>query len=383
MMLNSENIKMMPKEYLAFLQQLSSPGYRPPKRATLSTAEGLIEVFNHDDELDDEKKEKLAKNYLEKLSDIESQELFTQYEDPLFYHMMKTGIDDVSKMIKELGYAEIKNIAFGTLPTPIINGYAILVPGGGKIIALSHGIISTLMELAGTVANFLISSMASDDFISIGYDRKLMDTFNPGHLSFVETMVSYVLTVNSNTLIRSSDTTDERQNSLKVSYPISKPREEFINVIAEALIIFIVAHELSHILLEHSDDRTLSIDIGSRECTMASRSKEEEIEADKLALDITLKCNEEIGYNMVTSYLGIDFLFSCLALFEKASQIKQFDSHPPANERRKLLRIALEKKCGRDAKEAIKIGDDIQQIFDVLWKRFKTHIFQRALEVSN
>lgn len=102
--------------------------------------------------------------------------------------------------------------------------------------------------------------------------------------------------------------------------------------------MFVLAHELSHILLGH---------IGARD---DERHQHDEATADVLAFRIlsgTYAAEPHIERSQAYGrLLGARLLFSCIELFEQATFVTSSRTHPPAADRWGVVRAAAEEMFG-------------------------------------
>ena len=119
------------------------------------------------------------------------------------------------------------------------------------------------------------------------------------------------------------------------------------DVLCDAVIIFIISHEYAHHVLNHvksSKKKPFKISENRLPIELVMASHAQELDADKLALDIFLKCHE---YNM--DFLPFRYLkrhtyaplffFDILSVVEATKRFRErvIKLHPPALERKKFL----------------------------------------------
>ena len=202
---------------------------------------------------------------------------------------------------------------------------------------------------------------------------------------FVEIMVAYLLASKSHASSNPAKEIGEAHDTVASAfgYRLEKPREEFIDVLGETSIMFILAHEYSHVILGHLNSASARLNVGSVNVTSVSRSHANELDADNLGLELTLRCNQSTGYNLTTSYLGVDFAFSCFTILEDALGISASESHPPSEKRRAALRDTLIARFGEAASETVELSKYIQEVLDTLWRRLGGSVRKRVAEASN
>lgn len=128
-----------------------------------------------------------------------------------------------------------------------------------------------------------------------------------------------------------------RVNSSKAMWP-TPAQGEATGELTQAADVFALAHEIAHILLQHSGDRE------------NARSRSDETAADVLAMSIlsgTYAASAEISRQQAYGrVLGARLLFSCIELFERATFVRLGGSHPPAADRWAVVREAAARLFG-------------------------------------
>jgi hypothetical protein len=131
------------------------------------------------------------------------------------------------------------------------------------------------------------------------------------------------------------------------------------NLLTYAMRAFVVAHELSHVLLGHVDDSAASVrsavtPVG--EVTVLSRNQQQEFEADVMAQRILMAADRLLPNSGLYASGGICFLATHLFVQQLAA--KMFDvpfdersptnSHPPARDRISNLLGRLREEADKD-----------------------------------
>ncbi len=142
--------------------------------------------------------------------------------------------------------------------------------------------------------------------------------------------------------------------------------------------LFVVAHEYSHIILDHlSQNEVFSKRFLYDDSMLYEiiRSWNEELSADELALKIVLAHNQKEKTGLFTGYFGIEFLFICFNIIEKACNIEFSETHPSSNMRINNLRKCLKEIAPEEYDTIITGSKIIEEIGLYLWDANKEIIY--------
>ncbi len=343
-----------PNEYLAYLQRMCAPsGYAPHKDLDpKSVQEDIKRVFNEDtDEEIAEEMSKMREGFNTKMP--------TELEEPGLYLILQDLTSDVVQMATDLNLLIPEEVVFGTLPTDEVNAVAIWVPRGGVVVALNHGIFMFIYKLAKVVVSFIPLKDKRGEFLIFNTEEKgILHSLNinkEGHICFIEVLFGYLVLGHPG-----------------YASPFKKnPPMHLVSLMTTTAERFIVAHEYSHVILRHSTSEasTKKRLLGKVEVEELPRSWRDELEADNLALEITIALNLKDGYDLSLSFMGIDFFFSCIEILELAAGAGSSETHPSAVIRREILRESINEKFTNQSEKPIAMGITVQKIMVELWKR--------------
>ncbi|WP_313560490.1 hypothetical protein [Ruminiclostridium cellobioparum] len=191
-----------------------------------------------------------------------------------------------------------------------------------------------------------------------------MKSNKEGHTKFIEAIILYFVYRD----LSFSKTYFEKDNNMNLA-----------GILWDNAELFVVAHEYSHIILDHL---SIEKEITKRYLFDYSmlyevvRNWNEEFSADKLALQTTLAYNNnKAGYGSFCCFLGIEFLFSCLSLIEEATNCGCSETHPSAEMRINKLRQNLSSIIPDDAETIISGTCIIRDIVSDLWNTNKEMIY--------
>jgi hypothetical protein len=365
--------KASAEEYLAYLQQKCSmlsledlrklPSFNAPPefldKATQSYA---------DDQTNEKELEALKKLVKRRMKKIQSAKVPTNYQEKFLFSVLQDYSQIVISIAEEFNLKIKEKIVIGTLPTGSVNAVAIRAPNGGTIVALNYGLFLFIHLLAKAVSEFFPEKKNKDGRIAFSTKdediTQSLSTNKEWHVRFVEVLLAYV--VLGNPMFARQYFQKGFAHSMLSS--IMRSGAEF----------FVVSHEYSHVILGHSASalcqRKLLDKITVDEIL---RTWKDELSADNLALQMTLAFGQRCGYDLALSFIGIDFLFSCLEVVERASGLEPSRTHPPASERRELLRDWLLRQFKTQSKGALELGKTTQRLIDELWAINKP-IFERT-----
>lgn len=345
-------------EYLAYLQRVCAPpGYVPGKDFDpKSVQDNLKRVFEEDTD------EEIAEEMRKMKKDLDTTKMPTELEDPDLYHILQSLTSDVVQMATELNLIIPEEVVFGTLPTGEVNAIAIQVPGEGVVVALNHGIFMFIYKLAKLVQSFIPLKGEEGGFLIFSTEEKdILHSLNinkEGHICFIDVLYGYLVLGHPGYARRFK----------------KNPPMHTVALLTGTAERFVVAHEYSHIILRHGASTEKRL-LGKVEVEEIPRSWRDELEADRLALQITMALNLKNRYDPSMSFGGIDFFFSCVEILELATGAGSSKTHPSAVMRREALRKDVKtlsegiKEKFSNSAEPTALGIVIQKIMSELWKR--------------
>lgn len=164
------------------------------------------------------------------------------------------------------------------------------------------------------------------------------------------------------------------------------PSEELMNIasiLCDGMEVFVAAHEYAHLVLGHLSCgvRSFSLDAGETPAGEGRIRKyiyrwADEIQADILAMEITMAVMGSRGYDRTLSFAGIGCAMLALDLTERIQNLKEgraakaervSPTHPPAVMRRKELYERVRTVDGH----AMELMGTIEEIVETLWENLE------------
>lgn len=150
----------------------------------------------------------------------------------------------------------------------------------------------------------------------------------------------------------------------------------------DAMETFVLAHEYGHIVAGHlsraSEGRAI---VANVDMEMIKTNWQQEFEADAIGLDTMLAVQMSMGLDLALSFWGSDAFFGLIDVIEKAVSVLWYgeerplfvDTHPPTDQRRKMLRQLLAQSANTEtekstAQNALQFASSIEFIIKQLWE---------------
>jgi len=178
-------------------------------------------------------------------------------------------------------------------------------------------------------------------------------------------------------------------------YEIAQRYNNFLSALVQAMEVFIMGHECSHVLLHHTEKGDLEKRATLENMAYIRFSWNQEYEADNLALPLTLAGLHDIGFeNDFINYCGAETFFSGLEIIERAkclvnsgddtwywrncSETGPISDHPPSDDRRKKLRDHMKGVYGEKSLESSLI---VENIIKELWMKTKPNLVKNRISL--
>jgi hypothetical protein len=309
------------------------------------------------------------------IKDIENQaramfkiECPTRFQDPLGYSMLSAVCDQIETAARKLSLTLPITLPprphVGTLPVGSVNAMTIAVPGSDEcLVVFETDLVVFAIALSKAIARAMYIGRGQDGKPAIFFKssdlREIVRHDETIFLRFIETVVAYLVL------------------GTPSAAPMYEPdlKSDFIaKHLSDSMQLFIMGHEYAHIMLGHLNSRKVKAPLGGLEIDKIERDWKQEFDADGWGLVLMLHAMQAKGMDLALSYWGADFFFSCyeiiergLSLLSTGSESQQLDSsHPPASERRKLLREGIAQLP--DAALALELAIKLQVLVEAIWK---------------
>jgi hypothetical protein len=274
----------------------------------------------------------------------------------LAYYSTLTGlIGDVEQAAARLGYEVPEAVTFGLLPTGRVNGLACAVPAGGLIVAIDDGLFNFLYSLAKAIATFCDVTVTDSS----------MD------ISWVDEDIARVVRMNEEANRR---WLEALVATLVYGYPNVAPqrplldnRAYLVSMLVTSVEFFLVAHEFGHLILGHYErnDATSKWRLSSgAEVEEINPEMEEELDADRLGLELLRKHHRSLGLSVDNTRWAIWFWAGCLNIIEE--MLGTAPTHPPAGMRSERLLQQLAREDGTTITSP-SLGLDIYRVMEAPW----------------
>jgi hypothetical protein len=278
-------------------------------------------------------------------------------ESPIFYYLLESDyIKEIEQTLEKNG-VRVPEVVFGTLPKGELDGATYQMEDGKYMVALSWGVFGIVHRIAN-IAISLVPFEISNGQTRFDTNLALLDEriakSKRAKSALVDTLLSYLSFGNA----------DRAPVML-----VKGSRLQLSNLLSSTACLFLVAHEYAHIVWKHKPLKASGSTPPDSMRTVRWSKKCEE-EADLLAMEITLGANSERYKSLALSYVGIEVLFACMELLERATGRQSLD-HPAARYRRLLTRSLLAHYYGEQAEVALSMGDLVWHTVMALWEEIR------------
>ena len=243
--------------------------------------------------------------------------------------------------------ADLANTVIGELPTGEINALVFPVPSGGQVIGVDAGAIIFLGLFSLVVSSSIPVEKLQDGSLTISLTDETLDSALQASRGSTTDFRQLLRAYRTGTLTTESVPRWARDPFMRHL----SPGQQFLSgTLVHTALMFVVAHEYSHILLGHT-----SINLRPRLLTPRTtvdsiyHRKDEEIAADTEALGLVLACYDErveVFRTMVVA--GIEFLLSALQITEDGEALRKSKTHPPARVRQENIRSRIRERFPLD-----------------------------------
>lgn len=310
-----------------------------------------------------------SKILFKKLVEIASElKLPIEEQNRSSYAILNRHSENMNKVLKENNLELPYDIVLGTLPINELNAFVRSFSNGQLLIALNEGLINFIYLMGRVVASFFTKIDEDNDIDTYSLNEEViseaLENNKNGHAKFIETLVLYFAYEN----LHISSIYYEKDNNKQLS-----------GVLYDNAELFVVAHEYSHIILDHlSPNRELKkrfLDEASS-LYQIMRNWNDEYSADALAVQSVLANNRNKLNGWMCGYLGVELCISCLEVIEKFFNIESSETHPSAGMRRVNIQKTLKQLLPPDhSKHILNNSKFIQDIISTLWNTHKDTIY--------
>lgn len=269
-----------------------------------------------------------------------------------------------------------ENFILGTLETGRVNGLVIRVPNSTyKLLLIESGLFTFANLICKSYMQiFDFDNQKGNSEISLNFKRPRIKSNHNFKRRYLDAVLSYVVNGNPNSA---------------EPYLLEEPKYSFASTIRDGFELFIISHELGHLIEEHLDKEPTfdslfeNFNIEDEDVEGILTDWMQEIQADIIGARIVQSVFEKRNYDPSIAYLSIEIFFGSIEILERVISILRdgniseniSKSHPPFELRRKALIKALEAWDTETSNSAISIIDNINNINEKVWNEIKDDIF--------
>lgn len=268
-------------------------------------------------------------------------------QNPYSYYILDDIINEIQKTLKHNNINIDSDILFGTIPIDKVNSGQKNFDNKQNLIIAYEGMFKFYYYMAAVLCSFY-TRRSTNKKIEI-YDMNsetIQESYNLnkyGHDKFVKIMKGFK---NNNF----STTLDWFQKDFHIN---------LARRLWHTAELFNIAHEYGHILLNNN---------------YVNKNKLLELQCDYIALQITICSNSNKNWETDQSYVGIDFMFTCMELLEKMNHSNVKHSHPTIYCRKELLREVFKDSYSKNFCSAFKLAEINHSLLLNLWDSHKGEI---------
>lgn len=245
----------------------------------------------------------------------------TPYQEPIFFMLLKRAFETLDRVVglQQILFNDVliepKPLPiYGSIQAKIFNAF-ILAPGGEPLIVFTEG----LFPLATGISNVIGAVVYNN-----ARKRKNINRYNQIIKYFIDMLLSFLL-FGTIEFARGISFIDREETVLSTQ-------------IASSYLLFVVAHEYSHLVLGHLKGANMhSAHVSGEKTSIISISWQKELEADALA---SILCIKNTSTTFEISILGIFLFLNILRIVEMNEQF-EYITHPPADVRAERIYATL------------------------------------------
>jgi hypothetical protein len=298
--------------------------------------------------------------------------MFSRYEDPIWVMAVDPIVRAIEEALTASGDRGGKKIVFGTLATGDVNGEAIDFDNPEYcVVLIDDGVFGFANLLAKALAHMMPLKDGGGDGLDLDTDPVRIEARinSDTHLfpRFAELFANYAVNGDPHTT------------------PEYYPAAEYISLTSawrDAMEFFIFGHEFGHVRLGHLEGATRRL-IPRGGYTGIAVNWDQEFDADRFGLRVTLGCLRERHGNPAVTCAGVEMFLRGLEMFDRA--VAEFfgreyndegsDTHPPVGLRIDSLRVAMRDHLHEAERQAAALlASRVDGLFRTMWPPLKEEI---------
>lgn len=327
--------------------------------------------------------------YLGYLEETEK-ELPTDYQEVWSYALVKMIFREIQDVIAD---AEIKDKrieklppipVFGTVRMGNFSAQIVCPIADDYLIVFSEGLFGFSNLFSKVLAGSFVLEKTDDERISFSTDLAKIEKHMGEHPEiqqhFDDLLLAYMV--------------NGHPHAARQYYPM-RELASMISILCDGMETFVAAHEYSHLVLGHLADTSRKF----RETASENRADtlenaeiqeifyqwKDEVQADILAMDITMQVMLRRGYDKALSFMGIQAAMLGMELLDRMQNLKEGKdplqpvvcaTHPSAEMRKQIL----QQEARKLEENILELVDVQEKMVDLLWNNFMG--FYRMLERS-
>lgn len=296
---------------------------------------------------------------------------FSRYEDPLAHMWLQQMSGEIHAACQRVGVGLPKQPVFGLLQTGRINGIAADVDNPGYyLILIDDGVLGFANLLAKVVAACFPVEEESGGGLTFRTDQASVAAERlrnpaPGQ-RFFDLLTAYAV---------------GGAPHAAQPYLLATRHLHLVEVLRDSMEFFIFGHEFGHCAAGHLQgaprQHLQMAENGGGEIGMLRPDNwEKEFEADFLGLVLALNVMQSKGYSPSLTYAGIELVFTGIDFMQRTLSVlehgeerpRPLDTHPPAVERRQMLRQHTEQMFDAQLQaSALDFSDTVTECLDFYW----------------
>ncbi len=292
------------------------------------------------------------------------------YEDPLMYSILVELAGHIETATTQVRLPVPRRPVLGSLPHGRVNAVTILVPGTDEHLVLfeSQMFLFALL-LSKAVARALPLTSRDGEWLGFSVEQgaieERIDSDESVPRRFTEVVLAYATTGRPGDAPR---------------YVEDGPRGVIAGHLREALELFVLGHEYGHVVAGHltaAAGRTALLPGEGVEALEYSWRQEHEADIyGSLLSTAAMQTVKRLDAGL--SYWGSDLFFSAMDVMDRAVSLlrtgdetrQTIGSHPPAGQRRAVLRDTLRRQLGEEhANRVVSLGELLERVVAALWER--------------
>lgn len=294
--------------------------------------------------------------------------LNTKYQDPYSYSILYHIVQDIEAIKGEVFEGmdlNIKMPCFGTVDFNMFSAEICSPACDDKLIIISDGLLAFANLISKVVVQMLpIKAADKAQHFSTRKEDILahIESTPEVKLRFFDLMLACLVT-------------GEPPQARQYFPPLHLGA--FLHMVRTSFETFVVAHEYSHSVLGHLDDKNIHLSanlesIDEAELKQIFHHWNDEIHADLYGAGLTLAIMRKKGFDLYTSMLGVIVCTSSFDLFDQIESLRSGNTdeihvsktHPPGFLRKKML---LQQYFDGSN---VELFETIDQVLEHLWKDF-------------